>query len=80
MLHILRNNPYPELAPELVKLVKDETEPLNIRVVVAEALGWYTVAYNRAWIVKQLRDYHPAEPELQDEVTRTVGRLNVYLR
>lgn len=80
MLHILRNNPYPELAPELVKLVKDETEPLNIRVVVAEALGWYTVAYNRAWIVEQLRDYHPAEPELQDEVTRTVGRLNVYLR
>ena len=80
MLHILRNNPYPQLAGDLVALVKDDTEPLDIRIVVAEALGWYTVAYNRAWIVEQLRDYHPAEAALQDEITRTVGRLNVYLR
>ncbi len=80
MLHILRNNPYPQLAPDLVKLVMDETEPLNIRLVVAEALGWFTDAYNRDWIAGQLRDYKANDPALQDEITRTVGRLNVYLR
>ncbi len=58
----------------------DETEPLNIRLVVAEALGWFTDAYNRDWIAGQLRDYKANDPALQDEITRTVGRLNVYLR
>ena len=63
-----------------MKLVLDETEPLNIRIVVAEALGWFTDAYNRAWIAGQLAACRTDEPALQDEITRTVGRLNVYLR
>lgn len=80
MLKIFRNNPYPEYAESLVLIVKDSTEPLEIRITCAEALGWYTEAWNRSRIVDALEGYDSGEPSLQDEITRTIGRLKVYLK
>ena len=80
MLQVLRNNPYPQLVRRLVALVQDEEEPLAIRIQVAEALGWFTIARNRDWIVAQLEGYQPADEALRTEVAKTVGRLKVYMR
>jgi len=85
ILSSMRNNPYPQYAKALVNLVENVKEPANIRLQVAEILGWYSYAWNREEIVKELEAYLASEPstlpkELEDEITKTIGRLKVYLR
>lgn len=85
ILSSMRNNPYPQYANELVDLVKNDKEPTSIRIQVAEILGWYSYAWNRAEIVEGLENYlsnkpSSVSPELEGEITKTIGRLKEYLR
>jgi hypothetical protein len=51
---------------------------------VAEALGWYVRSFNRKEIVRSckqiLADHPQTEPELASEITKTINRLNAYMR
>ncbi len=76
MLRGLRNMPYPQYADKLVGIVYDNEEPLEVRVTVAEVLGWYGFAYNRAEIVSSLgKDLDSLPVEVKDECIKTLKRL-----
>ena len=85
VLSSMRNNPYPQYAGKLLELVENDKEPIQIRIQTAEILGWFSYAWNREDIVKGLEDYMASKPssvtpELGGEITKTIGRLKVYLR
>lgn len=82
-LHSLRNEPYPYIADVVLNILKDGSEDLAFRVQAAEVLGWFTRAWNRAEICRQLEEYLGTDGvpvELTNEITRTLGRLAVYMR
>lgn len=80
----MRNNPYPQLAGKMVGIVKNDAESETIRVKVAEVLGWYVRAYNRGEIYSSLSEYLESGVQMpqsvRDEVTKTLGRLSVYMK
>ncbi|MGN0189858.1 MAG: HEAT repeat domain-containing protein, partial [Candidatus Cryptobacteroides sp.] len=80
----MRNNPYACCADGLLSLVADPTLETSFRVSVTEVLGWYVRAWNRRHIVERLGEILTGGTELpavlRDEIEKTVGRLNDYLR
>ncbi len=78
----LRNNPYPFLAGKVIAIVTDESEDSSLRVTAAEALGWYTYAWNRQDIVDTLEKALPGikDRAVSREVKKTVKRLEAYLK
>lgn len=81
-LAFLRNQPYPQYADDLLSIVKDSEEPMEIRIQVADILGWYIVAYNKREICNELVNYLPgvSDKRLADEISKTIRRLKVYLK
>ena len=80
----LRNNPYPALVPDALRKLSDTSEDLSYRILLAEALGWYVRAWNRADIIagceKMLATEPDMDPALADELTKTINRLKEYMR
>ena len=80
----LRNNPYPALVPDALRKLSDTSEDLPYRILLAEALGWYVRAWNRADIIagceQILADEPGMDPALADELTKTINRLKEYMR
>lgn len=80
----MRNNPYPHLAEKCLEVVTDGSEDEDLRVEVAEVLGWYVYAHNRAMIVEELCGYLESGQDIpgpvKEEIVKTVGRLEDYLR
>ena len=80
----LRNNPYPALVPDALRKLADKSEDLQYRILLAEALGWYVRAWNRADIIAGCEKILAAEPgmdpALADELTKTINRLKEYMR
>lgn len=80
----MRNNPYASCADGLLEIVSDRTLETSFRVSVTEVLGWYVRAWNRGHIVERLGEILSSDPqlpdELRDEIVKTMGRLNDYLR
>ena len=80
----LRNNPYPALVPDALRKLADTSEDTQYRILLAEALGWYVRAWNRADIIagceKILADEPGMDPALADELTKTINRLKEYMR
>ena len=80
----LRNNPYPALVPDALRKLSDTSEDVQYRILLAEALGWYVRAWNRADIIagceKILADEPAMDPALADELTKTINRLKEYMR
>ena len=80
----LRNNPYPSLVPDALRKLADTSEDTQYRILLAEALGWYVRAWNRADIIAGCRQILATEkdldPALADELTKTINRLEEYMR
>ena len=80
----LRNNPYPALVPDALRKLADTSEDPQYRILLAEALGWYVRAWNRADIIAGCEKILAAEPgmdpALADELTKTINRLKEYMR
>ncbi|MBO4535754.1 MAG: hypothetical protein J5702_00960 [Bacteroidales bacterium] len=80
----LRNNPYPALVPDALRKLSDTSEDVQYRILLAEALGWYVRAWNRADIIagcEKILAAEPAmDPTLADELTKTINRLKEYMR
>ena len=80
----LRNNPYPALVPDALRKLADTSEDTQYRILLAEALGWYVRAWNRAEVIAGCRQILSTEkdldPDLADELTKTINRLKEYMR
>ena len=53
----------------------DSAAPQELRLKAAEALGWYTLSFYRQQIYDRLRGYRAEDPDVADEVRRTLRRL-----
>jgi hypothetical protein len=62
---------------DYLKLIRDEANPLEVRVVMTEALGWFTASHKSPYIVSELKKYlNPSLPEdLKLEIEQTINRL-----
>lgn len=80
----MRNQPYPQYAGKLLELVRDSSETTEIRTQCAEVLGWYSRAWNRGEIIGGIKEYMASEddipPAVRNELTKTLGRLMLYMR
>ncbi|SEW43206.1 HEAT repeat domain-containing protein [Chitinophaga arvensicola] len=48
----LRNGNYHKLVPALLEIAKDNTQPVQIRTGVLEALGWFSTSYQKPLILE----------------------------
>ena len=79
----MRNNPYPYMADQLLDIIRDGENELSFRKDAADVLGWFVRAWNRAEIIRSLREILSGEelPEiLSEEIVKTIARLEVYCR
>lgn len=83
-LRSMRNNPYPQMADDIITTISNPKEDLQIRVLLTEVLGWYVRAYNRESIIagcqKILDNEQNIDPALADELLKTINRLKEYTR
>lgn len=77
MCRFLRNNAYHDFVPQYLAVLEDTSDDLRIRVMLAEALGWFNLSYRKPEIVavcqKLLKTTN--EKELRDELLQTINRL-----
>ena len=76
-IRLLRNNPYHPYVGQYLQTLQDAATPVEVRVALAEALGWFTHSVRRADIVQACRVLlQTAQPEpLRLELTQTLRRL-----
>ena len=78
-IRTVRNYPYHEYADEFLAFVADEGNDPKLRIIMAEALGWFTHSRRREDILtgcrKLLEGNKNLDPELRGELTQTVLRL-----
>ncbi|OFX79647.1 MAG: hypothetical protein A2X20_03695 [Bacteroidetes bacterium GWE2_40_15] len=82
-VRMLRNNAYHNKVEDLLKILKDPKEDLAVRTALAEALGWFNLSYKRGEIVavcKEASRDKEIDPKLLGELTKTIARLEVYMR
>jgi HEAT repeat protein len=72
-----RNKCNPAAADAMLELLNDASMDKDIRLKAAEALGWYVLSVKRDDIYsacKRLLEKE-SDPEVKDEITRTIARL-----
>ncbi len=67
---------------DFTELLKDPAQPLELRVALMEALGWYTMSVNKAGIVETCKFIIESEPEnvLVQEAIKTYARLTAFFK
>ena len=74
----LRNNNYHEFVPQYLGFVEDDSQPESLRVMMTEALGWFTLSGERQAIIDACRTLikgRNTAPGLKAELIQTVKRL-----
>ena len=76
-IRLLRNNPYHPYVEQYLQVLQDEATPTEVRVALAEALGWFIHSVRRTDIAKTCRTLlQTQQPEaLRQELIQTLGRL-----
>lgn len=78
-IRTVRNYTYHEYADDFLKFVADRENSTRLRVIMAEALGWFTHSRKAPDIVEGCRRILAEEkdmaPELRGELTQTIIRL-----
>lgn len=78
-IRMTRNYNLHEAIPQFLEMLTDKDNSLEIRLNVAEALGWYIYSYKRQDIIdgcqKILATNSDLEPELKAEIEQTINRL-----
>ena len=78
-IRMTRNYNLHEAIPQFLEMLTDKDNSLEIRLNVAEALGWYIYSYKRQDIIdgcqKILATNSDLEPELRAEIEQTINRL-----
>lgn len=79
-----RNNPAASMVSDMLDIIKDESEPVELKVGVTEALGWYVYSERKGEIIAAceqiLGSGETLAPEFEDELQKTINRLKVYMR
>lgn len=73
-----RNYRFQKAVPMLIQILRDPQKPENLRVTIAEALGWYTMSVHRPLILNDCRKQLQLEPptsKLFLEIQKTIRRL-----
>ncbi len=79
----LRNNNYHQMTEVLLEVLSDDKEDINLRIKLAEALGWFTLSCKKGEIVSTCSEIASADScdkRLKDELLKTVGRLKEFMR
>ena len=74
----LRNYPLHWRTDDLLKVVTDPTEDENLRIILAEAMGWFCYSIERDKIAATLTDclhHQHLSPRLRREMTKAVKRI-----
>jgi len=84
----LRNSNFHEYVPQFVTMLADDSNDLDLRITMAEALGWFNLSYQNPVIVEATRNVLanaknmrvlPEDEQLKerfiDELTKTINRL-----
>ena len=80
----VRNYPYTQMISDLLNILTDSSEAEEVRICVAEALGWYVYCERKAEIVAACEGIIEKENNLsaplKDELNKTINRLKTYMR
>jgi hypothetical protein len=73
----VRNNTYHQYVPEFLNVIKEDSQPVEVRIAMTEALGWFTLSPYKQEIIKTCEELIQALPEseLKSELIQTRGRL-----
>ena len=74
-LRAFRNHPCFIAVDPMIAVVSDEQVNEELRIIAAEALGWYNLNYNKAYIVEALKRVNSTNKAVMTEVKRTISRL-----
>lgn len=74
-LRSFRNHPCFVAVEPMVAIVNDEQVAEELRIIAAEALGWYRLHHNKASIVEKLKLVNSSNKTVMNEVKRTISRL-----
>ena len=80
---MLRNNTYHQHVDDYLQVVADESEDEALRILLAEAMGWFTHSYQREKIVDrftQIASQPQTTDRLRDELHKSIGRIKHYMR
>ena len=59
----------------LLAFVKDESRPVDQRIIAIEALGWYNLYHDKARIIASLKETKANDEALKKEVQKSIARL-----
>lgn len=71
----VRNNTYHEYVPQMIALVQDEAQPMELRVAVVEALGWFVASPCKQEIIAACEALKSTDKALMAEAQQTINRL-----
>ncbi|MBQ8502087.1 MAG: HEAT repeat domain-containing protein [Bacteroides sp.] len=74
-LRAFRNHPVAAAISPMLSVVKSEERAQELRVIAAEALGWYGMYHDKATVIAALKEIHTADEKVMNEVTKTINRL-----
>ena len=74
-LRAFRNHPCFIAVDPMIAVVSDEQVNEELRIIAAEALGWYNLHHNKAYIVDLLKKVKTDNTSVMNEVKRTIARL-----
>ena len=75
-LRTFRNHPVGGKALDmLLAFVKDESRPVDQRIIATEVLGWYNLYHNKAIIINSLKETKANDEALKKEIQKSIVRL-----
>ena len=75
-LRTFRNHPVGGKAlAMLLAFVKDESRPIDQRIIAAEVLGWYNLYHDKASIIASLKETNANDEALKNEIQKSIARL-----
>ena len=71
----VRNNTYHEYVSQMIALINDEAQPIELRVAVTEALGWFVASPRKQEIIAACQALKTSDKALAAEAQQTINRL-----
>ena len=71
----VRNNTYHEYVSQMIALVQDEAQPIELRIAVTEALGWFVASPRKQEIIDACKALKSDNEALAAEAMQTINRL-----
>ncbi len=80
---MLRNNPYHNMVEDYLQVLSDNSEDIQLKIKLAEALGWFTLSEKRNLIVSKCEQIALSEnidETFKRELLKTAARIKVFMR